>query len=199
MLIQLPTPQEIFMKLFSKMFGLTVTSLAAGLVGCAGESGTNTAQPSAPSASADGHDDHDHAHPSEGPHHGDLIELGNEEYHAELVHDDDAGTITIYVLNAAATEAVPIDATEIVINAKHDGTPKQFKLAASPDAGDPSGKSSRFVSSDEELVEHVGEEDAEPRLVLSINGKSYRGTIAHDHDHGDHDHDHDAHEHGDHE
>lgn len=35
-----------------------------------------------------------HAHPSHGPHGGDLIELGNEEYHAELVHphghDDDA-------------------------------------------------------------------------------------------------------------
>lgn len=34
-----------------------------------------------------------HAHPSHGPHGGDLIELGNEEYHAELVHphghDDD--------------------------------------------------------------------------------------------------------------
>jgi hypothetical protein len=35
-----------------------------------------------------------HAHPSHGPHGGDLIELGNEEYHAELIHphghDDDA-------------------------------------------------------------------------------------------------------------
>lgn len=34
-----------------------------------------------------------HAHPTHGPHGGDLIELGNEEYHAELVHphghDDD--------------------------------------------------------------------------------------------------------------
>lgn len=39
-------------------------------------------------------DEHAHAHPTEGPHGGDLIELGNEEYHAELVHshdhDDDA-------------------------------------------------------------------------------------------------------------
>ena len=34
-------------------------------------------------------DEHAHAHPSEGPHGGDLIELGNEEYHAELVHPHD--------------------------------------------------------------------------------------------------------------
>ncbi len=39
----------------------------------------------------DGHDhgEEGHAHPSEGPHGGDLIELGNEEYHAELIHPHD--------------------------------------------------------------------------------------------------------------
>lgn len=30
----------------------------------------------------------EHAHPSEGPHHGDLVELGNEEFHAEVVHGE---------------------------------------------------------------------------------------------------------------
>ena len=33
-------------------------------------------------------DEHEHDHPSEGPHHGSLIELGKEAYHAELVHDE---------------------------------------------------------------------------------------------------------------
>jgi len=127
-----------------------------------------------------------HAHPTEGPHHGDLVELGNEEYHAEILHDADAGTITIYVLDGAATEQVPIDATEVMINATHDGKPEQFKLAASPDTNDPQGKSSRFVSNDEELAHHLDEEDAEPRLVLTINGKSYRGVITHDHEGHEH-------------
>ncbi|QDT66799.1 hypothetical protein [Calycomorphotria hydatis] len=136
----------------------------------------------------DGHEHDEHAHPDEGPHHGDLIELGNEEFHAEIIHDDDAGTVTIYVLNSVATEQVPIDATEITINAKHDGKPEQFTLAASPDANDPQGKSSRFVSNDEELMHHLDEEGAVPRLVVTINGKSYRGTITHDHDHKGHDH-----------
>ena len=155
--------------------GLTVNIML--LVGCGGKSSTSGPETSPPPATVDGH-----AHPTEGPHHGGLIELGNEEYHAELVHDDEAGTVTIYILDGAATTQVPIDATEITINVKHDGTPEQFSLAASPDANDPQGKSSRFLSSDAELAHHLDEEGAEPRLVLSINGKSYRGTIAHEHD-----------------
>ncbi|MEM8669285.1 MAG: hypothetical protein AAGG48_17310 [Planctomycetota bacterium] len=162
--------------------------IAMIVAGCSNDKSTGP-EAAGPPNTTDSHDDHGgHAHPSEGPHHGDLIELGNEEYHAEILHDEDAGTVTIYVLNGAATEQVPIDATEVTINAKHDGQPEQFKLAASPDANDPQGKSSRFVSIDGELAHHLDEEGAEPRLVLSINGKSYRGTIAHDHDHDGHDH-----------
>ncbi|MCE2751496.1 MAG: hypothetical protein LW720_06355 [Pirellula sp.] len=37
-----------------------------------------------------------HAHPSEGPHHGSLVELGKEEFHAELVHDSKSVTIYIF-------------------------------------------------------------------------------------------------------
>ncbi len=167
---------------------IVATVLSFGFLGCAPQPGTEGTTKTESESGHDGHDHGDHGHPSEGPHHGSLIELGNEEYHAELVHDDAAGTVTIYVLNAAATQAVPIEATEVTINAKHDGTPEQFKLAATPEPNDPEGKSSKFVSSDAELATHLDEEGAEPTLVLMINGKSFRGTIAHDHD--DHDHAH---------
>lgn len=130
-----------------------------------------------------------HAHPSEGPHHGTLVELGNEEFHAEVVHDDKS--VTIYVLDAGATKAVPIDAKELTINLMHDGTPEQFKLAASPDTGDPSGKSSRFVLADAELVGHIDDESAAPKLMMTIDGTPYRGEIKHDHD----GHDHSGHDH----
>ncbi len=176
------------MKTASTSLVLSFALTAMIVAGCSKE-GSTTVETGGPPNTMDSHDDHaGHAHPTEGPHHGDLVELGNEEYHAEILHDDDAGTVTVYVLNSAATEQVPIDATEITINAKHDGQPEQFKLAASPDASDPDGKSSRFVSGDEELAHHLDEEGAEPRLVLTINGKSYRGMIAHDHDHEGHDH-----------
>ena len=171
------------MKTVSTSLTLTFALMAMIVVGCSNDSSTGP-ESSGPPNTMDAQDDH--AHPTEGPHHGDLIELGNEEYHAEILHDEDAGTVTIYVLNGAATEQVPIDATEVTINAKHDGKPEQFKLAASPDANDPQGQSSRFVSNNEELALHLDEEGAEPRLVLTINGKSYRGTIAHDHDHEEH-------------
>lgn len=127
-------------------------------------------------------------HPSEGPHHGGLIELGKEEYHAELVHDEDAEQVTIYVLDGSAKTAVPIEAKEVTINVQHDGQPEQFQLAAQPDQGDPEGKSSRFISDNAELIEHLDEEGATARLVLKINGKSYNGQISHSHDHAGHKH-----------
>ena len=175
------------MKLTNTFYTLALAAVTFGLVGC--KDGGTTVETSAPPATVDAHDDHEgHAHPTEGPHHGGLIELGNEEYHAELVHDEDSGSVTIYVLNAAATEQIPIESTEITINVKHEGKPDQFKLTASPDATDPEGKSSRFVSTDAELGEHLDEEGADPKLVLTINGKSFRGTIEHDRDHEGHDH-----------
>ncbi len=127
-----------------------------------------------------------HDHPSEGPHHGTLVELGKEEFHAEVVHDDKS--VSIYILDGKGRISVPIDAREVVINLLHEGKPEQFKLTATPDAGDPNGKSSRFVSNDAELAGHIDDETAAPKLSITINGKSYRGVISHDHAGHDHAH-----------
>ena len=122
-------------------------------------------------------------HPTEGPHHGSLIELGKEEYHAELVHDEKAKTVTIYLLDGpTAKESVAADAKEVAINVKHDGKPEQFKLMAQPDERDPERKSSRFVSNDAELIEHLDEEGSEAMLAVKIDGKSFNGKISHDHE-----------------
>lgn len=124
-----------------------------------------------------------HDHPDKGPHKGALIELGEEEYHAELVHDDEANTITVYILDSSAKKAVPIDSKQILINVKHGKKVEQFKLASSPDKGDAKGLSSRFTLKDKELCEHLDEENVEARLSLKIKGKSYAAKLAHDHDH----------------
>jgi hypothetical protein len=116
-----------------------------------------------------------------------LIELGNEEYHAELVHDSAADEVSIYILDSAAKEAVPIEATEIVINLKHHGTPEQHALVAVPQEGDPAGRASRFVAKDNpELNEDLEHDDADARLQVTINGMPYSGNIApsHGHEHG---------------
>lgn len=128
-----------------------------------------------------------HVHPSEGPHHGDLIELGQEEYHAELVHNEDS--VTIYILDSGAKATVPIEATEITINLIHDGKPEQFKLTSSPVEGDPEGKSSRFQLSEAHLSHALEHDDANAKVNVTINGKAYHGDLHHNHDHN-HDHSH---------
>ena len=112
-----------------------------------------------------GDDGHDHAHSSEGPHGGSLIELGNEEYHAELVHDEQAGTITIYVLDRRQRQVCRSKPQTVSINLTHEGRGEQFKLTAAADQNDPQGKSSRFVSSDADLAKEFDHEHAEAQLA----------------------------------
>lgn len=129
-----------------------------------------------------------HAHPSEGPHHGTLVELGNEEYHAEVVHD--AASVTVYILDSGAQKPVAIDAADVTINLMHDNKAEQFKLTAQADAGDAAGKSSRFVLADAELAGHIDDKASAPKLSVSINGTPFKGDIKHDNDHSGHDHAH---------
>lgn len=149
-------------------------AMALGLAACL--SGFAT-----PQALAGPGGDHDHA--EHGPHKGNLIELGDEEYHGELVHDDDTHTVTIYLLDATAKKPIATDSPEVLINLVADGKPKQFKIPAQADAADPAGKSSRFALKSEELCGSLDDEKASPRLKVSIDGKSYMGKIEHDHDH----------------
>lgn len=129
----------------------------------------------------------EHAHPSVGPHHGDLVELGNEEYHAEVVHGE-SGSVTVYILDSGAKTAAPIDASELTINISHDGKAEQFKLPAERDASDPEGRSSRFSVKDEKLAKVLDDHDAAAKLVVMIDGKSYSSKIEHSHE-GEHAHD----------
>lgn len=134
-------------------------------------------------------EEHAHEHPDHGPHDGDLVELGNEEYHAEVVHEADE-KLSVYILDSSAKNLVPIDATEITLNIVHDGSPEQHALAAAPVETDPAGKSSRFVSADAHAGEDLDIEGAQAKLAVTINGTAYQGALAHNHDHAGHDHKH---------
>ena len=107
--------------------GIACTGLALVLMGC-----SESAPPAVPPAPAEptAKTPAEHAHPDEGPHGGSLVELGDEKYHAELLHDDDKGTVTIYLLDGAAKNAVLTDAKEITFNVKHAKEAEQFQLAA---------------------------------------------------------------------
>lgn len=174
------------------LHGSLAAALSAILVltGC----NTSTAPPAAPAGDhheGDGHDHdekgHAHNHPAEGPHHGHLIELGQEEYHAELTHDDATKTVTVYLLDHEAKGPVAIADAQIVLNLIVDGKPLQAQLAASPQEGDPAGQSSRFSVTDENVLAALEVPQTKGRLNVTIAGKAYTGTVEHQ-EHGEHKH-----------
>ncbi|WP_390176014.1 hypothetical protein [Rhodopirellula europaea] len=126
---------------------------------------------------------HSHAHPEHGPNGGELIELGKEAFHLEMLHDDQS--VTLNVLDGAASETVAIDAAELSVSLKHDDEVRTFALPASNPTD---GKASSFTIFDAEMAGWM-KEGAEGAVTLQIDGKSYTGKISHDHDHEGHDHD----------
>jgi hypothetical protein len=149
------------------------------LTGCDSSSSTN-------GTSGGGHV---HDHPSEGPHHGQLIELGNEQYHGELLHDDATNTVTVYILDGAAKELVPIPEQEVTLQLLVGEENKSYTLTAVPDAAD-SEAAAKFEVVDAELGRILDEEhELKGRLQVNIGGTQFTGSFehtehAHDHEHG---------------
>lgn len=134
----------------------------------------------------DGHDHSAGEHSHIGPHNGHLIELGsNEEYHAELLHDEATHRVTIYILDGAAKTNVPISQPDLLINLVSGGAPKQYKLVAVTQANELPNMASCFQLEDEELCTALDAEDAKARLAVEINGKQFVGEIEH-HKHDEH-------------
>lgn len=183
------------MTISTKAHGVVLAVLVAILttalqfvLGC----GRPAAEPAAgESAAAD-----EHAHGSEGPHGGHIIELGTEEHHVELTHDEAEHRIGIYLLGRDAKTAAPIEAESVTINVSEDGQPSQYILPAVAQPGDAEGKATYFELVSEPLCTVVcGESEAvntHARLNVTIDGKPYVGlieTAAHEHEH-EHDHAH---------
>lgn len=134
-----------------------------------------------PTAKADAHE-----HAEVGPHKGALIELGEEEYHAEFVLGDKRHTVSIYLMDDEIKNYVAIPAKEITVTLKHDGKTESFKLKAKAQKTDPAGLSSMFTLTDEEFVDDLHHRGSDPRLMLKIDGKPFTAKI--ELDHKDHDH-----------
>ena len=187
----------------------TVVGVCVSLAGCSPDSPemptsevAGTPPPLAADADHDdhaGHDHDDHAgheHPTEGPHGGHLIELGNEEYHAELLHDESTHTVTIHLLDGPAKQAVAVPLNEITLQLFQNGQFVTYGLKAVPEPGDASGAASRFEIVDDALCDALCHgDDTRGRLQLMIDGKPYSGAIEHT-SHGDHEgHSHASHNH----
>lgn len=185
---------------FGALSVTAISVLAISLLGCGSRStetpGGKIAGSPPPLACDTDHDDHDghdhgddatHEHPTEGPHDGHLVELGNEEYHAELLHDENTRTVTIHLLDAVGKQPVAVPQSEVAVQLSQGAQFVKYALKTVPGEGGAAG-ASEFMIVDEKLCDALShEDDLRGRLQVTINGKAYTGTIEHA-SHGDHDH-----------
>jgi hypothetical protein len=128
--------------------------------------------------------DHDHDHAHHGPHGGHIMEIGEEEYHAEWTHDE-SGKVTFYLLDSDVKKEVPIAADEISIDVKiGDHAPVTYKLAA---VNPQDGKSATFEIVDKNLLGVLetlkDNKGTVCTLHVTIDGKTFAQKIE-EHDHG---------------
>ncbi|MEQ1825593.1 MAG: hypothetical protein ABL921_06585 [Pirellula sp.] len=145
--------------------------------------GATIAQSPTPVAVEKGHD-----HAQHGPHHGELLEVGREEYHVEIVIDEIKKQFVVYLLDKEVKSYVAIDASFVAMNLLIKAKPMQIKLKAAPQQADQKGFSSCFGGIHPELIDALHDPKAEPKLALKIGNKSYSVKIVHRHDHSGHDH-----------
>ncbi len=154
----------------------TLVSVVATVVGLSGCSSDTTTTPGGPPNVNATHVHDGHAH---GPRGGQLLELGNEEYHVDLLLDDKTHTITAHVMDKEAKEVkndVAVDAKEVVISCVPKDKPETFKLL--PVAPDADGKASKFELVNPELKAvlktHKEDKDLKTQLEVTIGGKEFK-------------------------
>jgi hypothetical protein len=162
---------------------LILSSLAIGV--CPGivsaQQKTQTIQKPAAAAS--------HApHPSRGPHGGELLEIGNEEFHAEIVVDEVKKQFLVYLLEKDAKSSLSIDEPYLMVNLLLSGKPMQIKLPSIAQETNAKGASSCYGAVSPELVDALHAPKADPRLATRIHNKAYVTKIVHKHDHSGHNH-----------
>ncbi len=124
--------------------------------------------------------DHGHGHEEKGSHGGEIQELGDkDDTHAELVHDQAAGKLTLYLLGKDGKTPVAIkDAPKINLKAKAGN--RQVPMKAVNPAAD--GSASQFEAADEGFKA----DPLDGRIAITLGGKPYHIQLdAHfGHDHG---------------
>jgi hypothetical protein len=127
----------------------------------------------APSGDAGKAAAHEHDH---GPNGGEILELGEEEGHLEMIHDHIGGNVTVHVFGKDLKTPVAVTAPTIVVQTK-DGM-KEFSLTPLGDA--PGGKSTSWKGGHAGLAVDpwVG------RIRVTIGGKEFQSPLENpDHKH----------------
>jgi len=162
--------------------------------GCSAQSDTRTFDDKDSAASAEAEHAHEHEH-EHGPNGGHLLEVGEEQYHVEVVFDNDKRMLTAFILGPDAKTAYPIAGESIDFDMEIGDKEHEIPLAAKPLEGEKDGKSSRFVAEGKAIPESVkAESDLNGHFHLDIGDNHFHVDLSHGdhagHDHAEHDHDH---------
>ncbi|QDT43270.1 hypothetical protein Pan241w_33700 [Gimesia alba] len=183
---------------FSQTFCVAVCSFGLALfVGCSSKDDTRTFDDKDSQASEEAEHAHDHAH-EHGPNGGHLLEVGEEQYHMEVVFDNGKRTLTAFILGPDAKTPFPIEGESIDFDLEVGDDEHEIPLAAKPLEGEKEGKSSRFVAEGKAIPDSIkAESDLNGHFHLDVGEDHFHVDLEHgDHDHGDHKgHDHDDHKH----
>ena len=131
---------------------------------------TNTAPP-----------EHAHVH---GPNGGHIVELGEEEFHAEVAMDKDR-KLTVYLLDEAVKAAKPVENGTMRIVTKVDAKDVTLDLVAAPLDGEKDGKCSRFELAADKVPGAIMDiEGLTGDLSLKVGDKTLKTSLTEEHDHG---------------
>ena len=180
---------------------LVALSLSFALVifcgGCPSGSSSDTEADGEHATDGGDGESHGHSHDVPGPAGGHLLEIGDEEYHVEWVHDeDDESVIEFIVRDDMAKEEVPISAEQLTIEfTTVDDTGKESKREVPVEAvgrTDENPQTAHYELKDRIAIQNIlgGSEDVTAVLKITIEGVAYEKQIEHAaHGHG-HSHSH---------
>ncbi len=156
----------------------------ASLIGC---SGCDTNPPAPVKPAAGNGADPGHSHDAKGPHSGKVMAIGNEEYHAEFVHEDASGKVTVYLLDKdIKVHKDASSAAEVIIIEGKTGTEtKIYELAAVNRTAGDMPTAHQFEVVDKELIGLLSALGGTNKGTLKVNigGKDFAQNISFD-DHG---------------
>lgn len=181
-----------------KWFLCLSTGLLAAVMGC----GETTPEKKVTPKTADAHDhDHDHEeghdhgdkekgkddhasdHPEHGPNGGHVAKLSGDEYNIEWAHDDEAGLVTIYLLDKDLKNVAESDAKELLIETKVGDKTESYTLPLVPSESE-TAKSTRFELADKTLLTSLLMTEGVTNTVkVTVGGKELQANIKHDASH----------------
>ena len=170
---------------FSRFVLALSVAASLGMAGCtpsepaarpfnAGDNVTNTAPP-----------EHAHVH---GPNGGHIVELGEEEFHAEVAMDKDR-KLTVYLLDEAVKAAKPVENGTMQIMTKVDAKDVTLDLVAAPLDDEKDGKCSRFELAADKVPGAIMDiEGLTGDLSLKFGDKTLKTSLTEEHAHEGHAH-----------